>query len=93
MSGRLCGRFSHDDFVDEAPDPGFSRFDGAHDRVVFVTKMFGGVLVLGRIAASHVAAHHAQAEVNPGIAELYALFTDVLAGGGDFDLIHMLAFG
>jgi hypothetical protein len=93
MSGRLCSHFSHDHFVDEAPDPGFSGFDGAHQGMVFVTKMFGGVSVLGRIAASHVAAHHAQAEVNPGISEFYALFTDVLAGGGDFDLIQMLAFG
>jgi hypothetical protein len=93
MSGRLCGRFSYDHLVDEAPDPGFSGFDGAHHGMVFVAKMFGGMFVLGRIATSHVAAHHAQAQVNPGITKLYALFTDVLAGGGDFDLIQMLAFG
>jgi hypothetical protein len=93
MNGRLRGRFSDNHFVDEAPDPGFSGFDGAHHGVVFVAKMFGGMFVLRRIAASHVAAHHAQAQVNPGVAELYALFTDVLAGGGDFDLIQMLAFG
>jgi hypothetical protein len=43
-------------------------------------EMFGGVLVLGRIAAAYVTAFRAQAQVDPGIADLDALFTDVHIG-------------
>jgi hypothetical protein len=58
-----------------------------------VVKMFGGVFVLRGIAASDLAAYHAQAEVNPRISDLYALFTDMLVGSFDLDLIQMFAFG
>jgi hypothetical protein len=61
--------------------------------MVEVAIMFGGMLILRRIAATDVAAGHAHAEVNPGVAEFYAFFADVRVGGGDFDLIEMLAFG
>jgi hypothetical protein len=30
--------------------------------------------------------------MNPGVADFYAVFTDVLVGGRDFDLIQVLAF-
>jgi hypothetical protein len=36
--------------------------------MVFMTKMFGGVFVLGRIAAADVATRHAQSQVDPGVA-------------------------
>lgn len=42
-----------------------------------VVKMFGGVPVLGRVAAADMAAFHAQAQVNPGIARFNAIFADV----------------
>jgi|HubBroStandDraft_5_1064220.scaffolds.fasta_scaffold391268_2 hypothetical protein len=61
--------------------------------MVDVAIMFGGVFVFGRIAATDVAAGHAHAEVNPGVAEFYAFFADVGVGRGDFNLIEMLAFG
>lgn len=60
--------------------------------MVDVAKMFGGVFVLGRIAAADVAANHAHAEVNPGVTQFYAFFADVRVGGGDFNLIQVLAF-
>jgi hypothetical protein len=56
-------------------------------------KVFGGMFVPGRIAAADVPALHTQAQVNPCIAHLHALRADVLVGGGDLDLIQMLAFG
>jgi hypothetical protein len=61
--------------------------------MVDVMEVFGGVFVLGGIAATHKAARHAHAQVNPRIADLHAIFTDVRIGRGDFDLIQMLAFG
>jgi hypothetical protein len=57
-----------------------------------VMEMFRGVFVLRRIAASHIPAHHAHPQVNPGVAKFDALFTDVRAGSRDFDLIQVLAF-
>jgi hypothetical protein len=57
-----------------------------------VMKMLGRVFVLRRIAATHVPAYHAQAQVNPGVAHLHALFTNVRIGGRDLDLIQVLAF-
>jgi hypothetical protein len=57
-----------------------------------VVKVFGGVLVLGRIAATHVAAEQTHPQVNPGVADFDAVFTDVLVWVGEFDLIQMLAF-
>jgi hypothetical protein len=61
--------------------------------MVDVAKVFGGMFVLGRVTATDVAAGHAQAQVNPGVAELYAFFADVRFGGGDFNLVEMLALG
>jgi len=55
--------------------------------MVDVAKMFSGMFVLGGIATTHVPANHAQTQVNPGVAQLYAFFADVRLGGGDFDLI------
>jgi len=38
--------------------------------VLGAVEMFGGVLVFGRVAAADVAALHAKAQVNPGVARL-----------------------
>jgi hypothetical protein len=54
--------------------------------------MFSGVFVLRRIAAAHVPAHHAHAQVNPAVTEFYALCADVNIGGLELDLIQMFAF-
>jgi hypothetical protein len=88
----LCGDFAGDHFVDVAPDPVFSGLDRADDRVVAAVEVFGGVLILGRVAAAYLPARHAHSQVNPGVAEFDALFADVFVGGGDFDLIEMFAF-
>jgi hypothetical protein len=56
-----------------------------------VVKVFGGVLVLGGIAAGDVATFHAQPQMDPGVAHLDALFADVNLGLSDFDLVEMCA--
>ena len=89
----LPGHFAGDDFIDIAPDPFFSWLDRAHYGMAVVVKVFGGVLVLGGIAAAHMATYHAHAQVDPGVAEFYAFSADVRVGGGDFNLIEMLALG
>jgi hypothetical protein len=88
----LGGYVAGNHFIDVTPDPTLSPLNGTHYGVMDVAEMFGGVLILGGIAASYVSANHAQAEMNPCISKLHALFTNVLVGGCDLDLIEMLAF-
>src|ERR1700693_3139115 len=57
-----------------------------------LVELFGGVLVFGGVAAADLAAHHAHTEVNPGVAEFDALFTDVRIGARDLNLGQMFAF-
>src|SRR5258708_3216180 len=57
-----------------------------------VLKMFSGVLILRRIAAAHMPPGHAHAQVNPGVTDFDAVFTDLLVGFRDLDLIQMFAF-
>jgi hypothetical protein len=62
------------DFVNEAPAPVFGGFERTHDGVLGAVEMLGGVLVFGGVAAAHVAALHAQAEMNPSVTHFQALF-------------------
>jgi hypothetical protein len=55
-------------------------------------KVFGRVLVLGRVAAAHVPANHAHAQMDPGVAHLHAFFTNMRVRVPDFDLIQVRAF-
>jgi hypothetical protein len=56
-----------------------------------VMKVLGRVLVLGRIAAAHMAAFQAQAEMNPGVAHLQAFLAAFAAGGDVANLIEVSA--
>jgi hypothetical protein len=60
--------------------------------MVGVMKMFGGVFVLRRVAATHVAAYHAHAEMYPSVSHFDALRADVDVSRGEFDLVQVLAF-
>jgi hypothetical protein len=53
-------------------------------------KMLGGMLVLGRIAASHMSALGAQAQVDPGVAGLNAVFADVHVGLDDLEVVDQV---
>jgi len=48
-----------------------------HERVVSLAKVFGGVLIFGRITAADMSARQAQTQVHPRIAHLEALLTAV----------------
>ena len=52
-----------------------------------LVKMFGGVFVLRRVTAPHVAARQAEPEMDPGIADLQAVFT---AGGARRDITDLV---
>ena len=55
-------------------------------------KVFGGVLILGRVAATDIAADQAHTQVDPGVAGLRALLTNVLIRFSYFDLIKVRTF-
>jgi hypothetical protein len=52
-------------------------------------KMFGGVLVLGGIAAAHMPTLEAQAQVYPGISSFQTILTTIRAGCDVLYLIEM----
>jgi hypothetical protein len=84
--------FPSNHLIHITPNPFLSRLNRAHHGMMDVLKMLGGMFILGRIAASHFAAHHAHAQVNPVVANLDAFFAYVHLGGRNFNLIQMLAF-
>lgn len=54
-------------------------------------EMFGGMLVLRRVATSYVSTRQAKTQVDPGIASLHAFFAHMGTRVLDFDLIQMRA--
>jgi hypothetical protein len=60
--------------------------------VLRFVEMLGGVLVLGRIAAAHVSANEAQAQVDPGVSGFHAILTHVLVCVSELDLVKVVAF-
>jgi hypothetical protein len=80
-------------FVHVAPAPFFARLQGFDYRVPGRVKVFGRVLVLGRIAAADVAARFAQSQVHPTVAHLQTFFAALRRARGDpLHLIQMRAF-
>jgi hypothetical protein len=80
------------DFVYITPDPRLPRLIRTDQRVLRFVEMFGGVFVLGRVATAHMSADETQTQVNPGIANLYAVFAYMLVRGFDLDLVQVRAF-
>jgi hypothetical protein len=54
--------------------------------------MFGGVLVLRRVAAAHMSTGETQAQMNPSVAGLNAFFALVRIRLCDLDLVQVSAF-
>jgi hypothetical protein len=79
--------------VDVAPDPVFSGLDGADERMGRGMKMFGGVFVLGGIAAAYFAAGQAEPQMDPGVTCLDTFFALVFAGVFELDLVDVSAVG
>src|ERR1700730_1111668 len=57
-----------------------------------LVEVFGGVFVFGRVATTDIAADEAHSQVNPGIAELNAVLTNMLRRFSYFDLIEVSTF-
>jgi hypothetical protein len=85
-------QFTCFDLVHITPDPGFSRLDGAHERMLGLMKMLCGMLILGRVAARSMPADEAHPQMDPSVADLYAVLTYVLIGLPYFDLVKVSAF-
>jgi hypothetical protein len=84
--------FAGFDFVDIAPNPGFSGLNRADEWVLGRVKMLSGMFVLGRIAAAYMSADKTEAQVDPGIAHFHALPADVDIGLFEFDLVQVGTF-
>ena len=100
MSGAVRDRTTHEpiacvevDLIDIAPTPVLARLKRSDDRVTGAPEMSGGVLVRRAVAAAHVAANHAESEVNPRSASPQAVLAAVAARGDGADLVEMRAAG
>jgi hypothetical protein len=91
--GAASPNLSRHNLVHITPDPAFTGLDGAHQRVLRGMKVFGRVLILRRIAAADVTARQTQAEMNPCISGLAALFANMGFRVCKPDLFQMRAFG
>jgi hypothetical protein len=60
--------FARHDVIDITPDPSLAGFNGTNQGMFCRVKMLGGMLVLGRIAASHVPAVHTEPQMDPLVA-------------------------
>jgi hypothetical protein len=52
-------------------------------------KVFGGVLVLGRVTASYMTAFETEPEMHPSIPDLHAILANMDFRAGGSDLIEM----
>src|ERR1039457_3772546 len=64
-------KFHRLDFVHITPDPRLPMIIGTDRKVLRFVEVFGGVLVLGRVATAHVSTGEARAQENPGGTTLY----------------------
>jgi hypothetical protein len=79
-------------FIQVTPDPGLPGFVGPDERVLRFLEVFGGMLVLGRVATAHMSATETQAQVNPSVTGLNAVLANMFVGFFDFDLVQVCAF-
>jgi hypothetical protein len=79
-SGESTTRLLQEDLVHVAPLPAFSGLEGAHDGMLGLMEMLGGVLVLGGIAAAHVPTDETFPQVDPGVADFEAFLAAFAAG-------------
>jgi hypothetical protein len=71
----------------------FSRLEGLYDGVAGGVVVPGGMFVPGVIAAAHIAADQADAQMDPGVACFQAVFAALTAGRHRLNLIEMCALG
>jgi hypothetical protein len=61
------------ELIHVAPAPLLARLERPDDRVISLVKVFPRMLILGRIATTHVSAFQTETQVDPRIAQLQAL--------------------
>jgi len=79
------------DFVYEAPAPVFARLNGPHDRVLGGMEVLCRMFVLRGIAATDMATHRTEPQMNPSVAHLETLATLVGRWFQNLDLIRVSA--
>ena len=75
--------------VNVAPSPALAGLNRPHDGVICRMKVLGGVLVFRRIAAAHMPAGQAQAQMNPAVAGLEAFLASMRMRPYVVNLIEM----
>jgi hypothetical protein len=88
-SAAISRKWLDDYIVDVTPAPIFTRFERSHDGVFCFFEVLGGVLVFRGIAAADVAADFAEAQMNPRIAHLQALFAAIGVRGAVLNLVQV----
>ncbi len=77
--------------VDVTPTPVFSRLKRLDNWVVSRVEVFGGVLILGRIAATNMPAFEAEAQVYPRVPDSQTILTPIRTGCDWSYLVKMCA--
>src|SRR5260221_7112469 len=72
-------KFPRLDLVYITPNPGFAGLDRADKGMVRIVKVFSGVFVLGRVAATGMPADEAHAQMDPGSAGLNAVLPNMFS--------------
>ena len=85
-------QFTCFDLVHITPPPILSWLKRLNDRMLRRVKMFSRVLILRRVAARSMPADEAHPQMDPSVADLYAVLTYVLVGLPYFDLVEVTAF-
>ena len=86
--GARSGELEHQ-LVDIAPAPGFSGFDGPNDRVIRRVRVLGRMFVLRAVATPDMTASEAQAQMDPVISCLEALFATGAARSDWANVVQM----
>ena len=79
--------------INVTPTPVIAGFDRLHDGVPCIAEMIGGVVALGGITATHVAANQAHSQLHPFFSQLQALFAAVSIRLHRSRLIQMRTLG
>jgi hypothetical protein len=77
--------------IHKTPSPVLASLQRLHDRVLGFVKVFRGVFIFRGIAAANVAAFHAKAKVDPGIAGFQAFFASLR--GVWLDVVNVIEMG
>ena len=89
-SAHGCVGLEHQ-IIDITISPGFAGFERKNDGVLGLAKMFVRMFIFGIVATAHVAALHAQPQMDPIVAHFEAFFTTFATRRDLFNGVFMLA--